>query len=59
MVDLAGAQFQSQLRDTQGNLVAGLTVAADTTTPGRAVISYPGSTASWPLGQLLCDVLVT
>ena len=56
-VDITGATITSQIRDQQGNLIATPTVTVVDAALGQFALSAPSDT-TWPVGTLLCDVLL-
>lgn len=56
-VSLTGCQFESQIRDALGNMVATLRCTLPAGVPGTVNL-WGGSAAAWPLGRLFCDVSV-
>ncbi len=57
---ISGYTIASQIRDKAYNLVSTLTVSVLQSTPtGIYTLSSPTSTATWPIGDLECDIQYT
>lgn len=57
-VVLTGTTIQSQVRDSQGNLLATLSTALPANVPGVVNLWSEGSTAAWAPGRYFCDILI-
>lgn len=57
--DCHGVKIAAQLKDTRGALIADLDVGKIENDPAGFTLSFPGSTASWPVGLMQVDVKFT
>jgi len=58
-VALDGFTIESQIRDSQSNLIAMLNCVQPVGVPGCVNVFYDGSTIAWATGRYFCDIVVT
>ena len=51
--------IQSQIREPNGTLVSELTVTKTDAANGEYTLTHAGSTSTWPLRMLYCDIQYT
>lgn len=57
--DCHGVKIAAQLKDTRGALIANLEVGKIENDPAGFILSFPGSTNSWPIGLMQVDIKFT
>jgi hypothetical protein len=56
---ISGKIIESQIRRSNGNLVATMDVEADEENPAKFILTPDTSTSEFPLEALLCDIQIT
>lgn len=57
--DITTWTIQSQIRDNSGTLISELDITKTDAVNGEYTLTHDGSTSSWPLKMLYCDIQYT
>lgn len=57
--DITTWTIQSQIRDNSGTLISELDITKTDAANGKYTLTHDGSTSSWPLKMLYCDIQYT